>query len=172
MTAIEDILAKAKPRVEEVSICLAGDLRAEHAQLVTELERVIERQVTAGKMTGDSEARGIAEKVQLLEAEMEKASQPFRFRGASEETLEALRERFPPRDGKRESWNTTAAGPALIAACASDPAMSEAQADMLRKAISQGDWDLLVEAAWTATTSKDRSVPFSVRASVLTRNSA
>jgi hypothetical protein len=40
MASIEDILARAKPRVEVVSICLVGDLRAEHKRLVEELERV------------------------------------------------------------------------------------------------------------------------------------
>jgi hypothetical protein len=171
MATIEEILAKAKPRTEVISICLAGDLRAEHNRLVAELDRLDEQAVVAPRKMGTSngEARGIAERIQALEAEMGKASQEFRFQGISEDALEGLRERFPPREGKRETWNVSAAGPALVAACAVEPPMTEAQAEMLRKSLAQGDWDLLVEAAWTATSSRDASVPFSARASALTR---
>lgn len=168
MASIEDILARAKPRVETVSICLAGDLRAEHARLSAELEQV--QQASVGKMGVSGEARKLAERIQAVEADMGKAMQEFRFAGISDFALTALQERFPAREGKRETWNHVEAGPALVAACAVEPGMSEAQADMLRKAIAQGDWDQLVEGAWTATTSKE-SLPFSVRASVLTAGS-
>lgn len=172
MASIEEILAKAKPRVEEISICLAGDLRAEHSRLVAELEKLQERQI-GQKLTGVSgEVRQAAEQIQQLEGEMEKSIQVFRFKGASDDTLESLRERFPPREGKRETWNFTAAGPSLVAACAVEPSMSEAQAELLRKTLAQGDWDSLVETAWSATASRDQALPFSVRASVLTRNTA
>lgn len=167
MATIEEILAKAKPRVEVATICLAGDLRAEHARLVAELEQVQEKSVTRKMTDGDGEARQLAERIQSLEGDMGKAMQEFRFAGLSAFALSELQERFPAREGKRETWNGQAGEAALVAACAADPAMSEAQADMLRKSIAQGDWDRLVEAAWTASTSRE-TVPFSVRASVLT----
>lgn len=171
MASIEEILARAKPRTEVVSICLAGDLRAEHNRLSAELDRLTEQSPGRKMMSGNTEARGVAEQIQALEAEMGKAEQEFRFQGISEDALEALRERFPPREGKRETWNVSAAGPALVAACAVEPPMSEAQSELLRKSLAQGDWDTLVETAWTATASKDTSVPFSARASALTRSS-
>jgi hypothetical protein len=169
MASIDDILARAKPRVETATICLAGDLRAEHSRLSAELERV--QQASVGKMAGAPEARELAERIQQVEGEMAEAMQEFRFAGISSYALAELQERFPPREGKRESWNASAAEPALVAACAADPAMTEAEAEALRKAIAQGDWDSLVAAAWNATTSRE-SVPFSVRASVLTAGGA
>ena len=165
MASIEDILARAKPRVEAVSICLAGDLRAEHTRLSDELARV--QQQSVGKMNADGgEARQIAERIMQIEADMAKATQEFRFAGISAFALAELQERFPAREGKRESWNSTAAEPALVAASAVEPAMTEAQAELLRKSLAQGDWDQLVAGAWSATTSKE-SLPFSARASVL-----
>ena len=171
MTSIEDILARAKPRVEVVSICLAGDLRAEHKRLVDELERVQEAAIGRKMTDSNGEATQLAERVQQVEADIGKAMQEFQFKGISEPELDALRDRFPPREGKRETWNTIAGAPALVAACAVEPKMTEAQADMLRKSLAQGDWDTLVETAWVATNSRDQSIPFSVRASVLTGGS-
>lgn len=166
MASIEEILARAKPRVEVAAICLAGDLRVEHARLTAELDQ-LQLASVGRKMTGGGEARQVAERIQQLEVDMTKAMQEFQFKGISEVDLEELRERFPPREGKRETWNVTAAGPALVAACGVEPSMTEAQATMLRKSLAQGDWDTLVEAAWTATSSRDQSIPFSARASVL-----
>lgn len=171
MATIEEILARAKPRTEVVSICLAGDLRAEHNRLTAELDRLAEQSVGNKMASGNGEAHAVAAQIQQLEADMGKAEQEFRFQGISEDALEALRERFPPREGKRETWNVSAAGPALVAACSAEPPMTEAQAELLRKSLAQGDWDTLVEAAWTATASRDQSVPFSARASALTRSS-
>lgn len=173
MATIEEILARAKPRAEVITICLAGDLRTEHTRLSEELERVLQQPSGSKKMTGSGsgEARQLAERIQQLEGDMAKAMQEFRFNGISEDTLDGLRERFPAREDKRETWNVAAAGPALVAACAVEPPMTEAQAIQLRKSLSQGDWDSLVETAWTATASKDQSIPFSVRASVLTAGS-
>lgn len=165
MASIEDILARAKPRVETATICLAGDLRAEHARLSAELAAV--QQDSVGKMAVSGEERQIADRIKAVEADMAKASQEFRFAGISDYAFGQLQERFPPREGKRETWNSQAGGVALVAACAVEPSMTEAQADMLWKALAQGDWDSLVEAAWRATTSRE-SVPFNVRASVLT----
>lgn len=172
MATIEEILARAKPRAEVARICLAGDLRVEHTRLSEELDQLTER-AGVRKMSGTAsgEARQLAGRIQELEQDMAKATEEFRFNGISEETLEALRERFPAREGKRETWNVSAAGAALVAACAVEPPMTEPQAEMLRKSLAQGDWDTLVEAAWTATASKDQSIPFSERASVLTTGS-
>jgi hypothetical protein len=171
MASIEEILARAKPRAEVATICLAGDLRVEHTRLVKELEQLQTQAVGRKMADGTGEMRAVAERIQSLEADMAKAMQDFRFNGISEADLETLRDRFPPREGKRETWNVVAAGPALVAACATEPAMTEDQAGALRKSLAQGDWDTLVEAAWTATSSRDQTVPFSVRASVLTGGS-
>lgn len=171
MASIEEILARAKPRAEVATICLAGDLRVEHTRLSAELEQLQTRAVGRKMTDGSGEMLTVAGRIQELEAEMAKAMQEFRFNGISEADLDALRDRFPPREGKREAWNVVAAGPALVAACGVEPAMTEAQAESLRKSLAQGDWDTLVEAAWSATSSRDQSVPFSVRASVLTGGS-
>lgn len=171
MASIEDILARAKPRTEVTTICLVGDLRAEHTRLTTELETLQQMQPTRKMTAGTGEMRAVAERIQQLEVDIQKAMQEFQFRGISEPELEALRDRFPPREGKRETWNVVAASPAFVAACAVEPTMTEAQAEQLRKSLAQGDWDTLVEAAWSATNSRDQSIPFSARASVLTASS-
>lgn len=164
MASIEEILKRAKPRVKTVPICLDGELRGEHETLSAELARV--QRESAGKLSGDGEARQIAQRIQAVESEIAKATQEFAFRGLSDFALEALMEKFPARKGKQESWNFAAGAAALVAATAADPVMTEEQAEALRRSLAQADWDQIVATAWEASTKKD-SIPFSVRASAL-----
>lgn len=166
--SIDDLIGRVKTPVRSVTICLDADLQSEHDALSDRLELL--RRENIAKMGDGVEAREIAEQIRAVEDRMREAEQVFKFKGISSFALNALYKRFPAPAGKNLLWDVETGAFALLAACAVEPAMTEDQAQRLADAISQGQLDKLVGAAWVATTGKD-SVPFSVRASELTRAS-
>lgn len=164
MASIQDILAAVKPRTKSVSICLRGDLAAEHDSLQDRLDRLQAESVA--KMGGQPEQIAISGQIVALETQMSQHMQEFRMKGLSEYAIDALQTKYPAREGKRESWNIHDAAPELVSASAVDPAMTVEQARQLGEALSAGDWDRLVSTAWEASNSNE-AIPFSVRASAL-----
>jgi hypothetical protein len=165
--SIEDVLGAIKVPVRSVSICLDGDLRAEHDDLTRELERV--RREAGGKMSDGGLAREVAERIKAVEAQMRDSEVTFKFRGLTKNGIRKLFERFPPPDPNPDNlrWNIHEGASALLAESAVEPAMTVAQADKLADAVDDGVWTELVNAAWVASTGST-TVPFSVRASAMT----
>jgi hypothetical protein len=104
-----------------------------------------------------------------VEEQIEAAKVEFRFAGISSYEFERLQARFPREEG-RPGWDVTAGAPALIAACAIAPKMTEDQATALLGKLNDGAATDLFNAAWGCTTGRG-SVPPSVRASALTADS-
>lgn len=163
--SIEDVLGAIKVPVRSVSICLDGDLRAEHDDLTRELERL--RRKAGGK--DSNEARQVAEQIKAVEARMQDSETVFKFRGLTKNGIRKLFERFPAPDPNPENlrWNVHEGASALLAESAIEPTMTVAQADKLADAVDDGVWTELVNAAWVASTGST-TVPFSVRASAMT----
>src|SRR3954467_14529983 len=122
--SIEDILEATRPREEVVRICLDGRLLGRHAQLTRLLDDL--DGLTIGPPT-TGEAQRVAEEIRAVEEQIEAAKVEFRFAGISSYEFERLQARFPREEG-RPGWDVTAGAPALIAACAIAPKMTEAQA--------------------------------------------
>lgn len=162
MASIEEILEKATPRVEFVRVCIDGNLLGEHTRLSQELEDASKRSA-GSKLSGSAEARAIAEQLVQVEADMEKAKVPFKFGGIGPVQLGKLTGRFPGKGSA--AWDPEAGAAALIAACALDPVMTEAQAEALCEKVAGGASELFA-AAWRACNEATNVHP-SVRASAL-----
>ena len=168
--SIEDVLGAIKVPVRSVSICLDGELRAEHDDLTRELERV--RRESGGKMADGGKALEIAERIKAVEAQMRDSETTFKFRGLTKNAIRRLFESFPPPDPNPDQlrWNIHEGASTLLAESAVEPSMTVAQANKLADSVDDGAWTELVNAAWVASTGST-TVPFSVRASAMTGDS-
>lgn len=168
--SIEEVLGAIKVPVRSVSICLDGDLRAEHDDLNRELERL--RRNSGGKMADGVEAMQVAERIKAVEAQMHESETTFKFRGLTKNAIRRLFEQFPPPDPNPDNlrWDIHGGASTLLAESAVEPTMTVAQAEKLADSVDDGVWTELVNAAWVASTGST-TVPFSVRASAMTSDS-
>lgn len=166
--SVEDLIGRAKPPVRSVTICMDQSMQAEHDELIEQLEQV--RRSQGAKMGDGAEAVELANRIGEVEAAMQEDLQTFHFKGLSKNALSVLYKRFKS-ENKDLLWDMNAGGYALVAAAATEPVMDEDQVKRLFDALSDGQADLLVGAAWMA--SKGSSiVPLSARASELRRGNA
>lgn len=168
--SIEDVLGNIKVAVRSVSICLDGDLRAEHDDLTRELERL--RREKVDSLAGGGEVRKVAERIKAVEQQMRDSETTFKFRGLTKNAIRSLFERFPPPDPNPDNlrWNIHEGASTLLAESAVEPTMTVAQAEKLGDMVDDGVWTELVNAAWVASTGST-TIPFSVRASAMTADS-
>lgn len=161
--SIDDLIGEFKAPVRSVTICVNGELQAEHDQLNDQLTQL--RDPSRGKMSDGTPGLELARRIREIEDEMRRFDRTFKFKGLSRHVLTAIQKRFPSEEANM-AWDVTAGGPALLAAAAVEPTMTEEQAKRLLDVISEGQADKLVGAAWIASRGS-QSVPFSVRASEL-----
>jgi len=165
--SLKDLRGKVKRPVRSVSICLDGELWARHDELTAKLDEL--RGQDAGRKMGEaSGAVEVAQELRSIEEAMKASEVSIEFRGISTYQLTEIQAKYPAKDG-RSLWDVNAGAHALIAACAVEPT-TEAEAKELLEEVHQAVADLLVGAAWLATTGSS-SVPFSARASELIRGS-
>ena len=150
---VADVLRKATLATRTVSICVAGELAGEHEDLVAELEKLTIAAATAPARLGgngkDPAAVAVAERIQVVEAEMAEATYDFRFRALSSKAWSDLLAAHP--DPKRERmFAPDTFVPAAIAACCVDPEGMDdpEQAAALFESLSAGQQDELFSAAW------------------------
>ena len=164
--ALKDLRGKVKRPVRAVSICLDGELWAEHDRLSAKLEQA--RQGPAkNTMTGGAtvEQRQISEEILALEARMREAEVVIEVQGISMYRLKEIQRRFPNTDTRYE-WDPDEGAHALIAACAVEPTTEDEARELLEE-MHQAAARKLFNAAWEASTASD-AVPFNVRASATT----
>lgn len=167
MTDITEIIGRIRRPERTVTIPLRGDLLAEWDELEQALDDAAAEQSTS--LAEASPSRGIAERMDALRGEIRESEQTFRFRGLTDRALSDLTAKHPPRDGKDETWNPETFVPALIAACAVDPAMTPEQATALISELHRASANKLFGGAWYASTGAV-DVPFSERASEILRS--
>jgi hypothetical protein len=123
------MLASAKLPEREVSICLRGDLVADHEAAERELEAAQKKPVDS--LAGNGVAAIVA-RIEALEAEMAEHTYPFRLRAMPKPHFRALMAEYPPRrdpetgeinprDGMPLMVNRDEFFPALIRASTIDP---------------------------------------------------
>ena len=168
MADIGEILGSAKPMEHDVTICVRGDLLAEYEAAERELQEIGD--FKGERMSPTEEQRRAAQRVVDIREEMKKAQHTFRFRALGAKAWSDLQAGHPPRDGHDERWNLTSFPAALIAACAADPVMDQAQVYALFEVLAEGERDQLFTAAWIANTGKV-GIPFSSRASKILESS-
>lgn len=159
---IEEILAAARPREAEVSLCLAGDLAADADRLAAEIDRI--GSVPRTSLADVDPRTALVAELEKVHAKMRANSAVFRFRALSRKDYSDLLAAHQSRDATKEAWNLDTFPPALIAASCIEPAMTVEQAEDLFSRINQNGRDLLWSAAWRANTGEVR-VPFSLAAS-------
>lgn len=166
--SVADLIGRVKVPVRSVTIVVDASLMAQYDQLREKLDGANRSQATMGQA---NEALDIARQITELEDQMREASATFEFRGISQNALNALVKRFPPKKGSGSDWDMNEGSVAFVAACSHEPAMTEAEAGQLCDALAQGQWEKLFNTAWLATKG-DGSVPFSALASGLISQNA
>jgi bifunctional ADP-heptose synthase (sugar kinase/adenylyltransferase) len=162
--ALKDLKGRVKRPVRSVSICLDGELWAQHDELTAKLDEL--NQQNPGKMGQASGAVEVAAELRTVEEAMKASEVTLEFRGISTYQLNEIQAKYPAKDG-RSGWDVNGGAHALIAACAVEPT-TEAEAKEFLEEAHQAVADKLVSVAWLATTGSS-DVPFSARASELIR---
>jgi hypothetical protein len=170
------LLAGAKLPERTVSICLRGDLVAEHEELERQLEKA--EQSPASSLAGNG-ADDLAERIEALQDEMQAASYTFRLRALPKPQWRQLIEAHPiRRDEQNEILdadrymlvNTETFPDALIRACLVDPELDDQQWSTLNGSLTDKKYDDLFEAAW-GLNRREVDIPFSHAASRMRRGS-
>lgn len=167
-TDARDFIKSIKRREKVVSLCLEGDLYAEHQRLEAELERAA-RAPEATSLGEASPIAVLAERVRDVEAAMAEHVHEFRFRALSRTRWRALVDEHPSREGQDETLNMDTFPVAVVAACLVAPELTVREVADLADELSVGQFDELFGAAW-AVNQEAGDVPFSVRASVAMRS--
>lgn len=163
MPDIKAILAKAKPREHTVRICLAGDVAAEVDRLEAELSGLSQWQ---SQSLGDKNPGiELAEKIAEARERMKEAEVEFTFKALGAKAWSDLVAEHPGKTND-EAWDSETLAPALVAACASDPAMTQAEVDELFEALNVGQRQQLIDAAWQVN-GEATSIPFALHASAI-----
>ncbi|MFD9124357.1 hypothetical protein [Kitasatospora sp. NPDC059571] len=159
-TDIEAIIGGATLREDTVELCLAGHLQGEYESLERKL-------ADASAMVGDSLAGGprvpIAQRMQEIRDEMRTHLVTFRLRAMPPKAWSDLVAAHPGAEGQLYDPDTL--GPAAIAACTVEPAMTLEQYGRLAERLTYGQQEALADAVWRLNTQAARTIPFSLLAS-------
>lgn len=153
MTSLDDALAKAQPRTQTVSLCLRGDLIAEHERAVGELERAVIASELNEDDVSEEHLLALAGTIQQIEADMRDATVDFVLANIGRARWTALLAEHPPTDeqrqqfGRRFDHNPDKFPHAAIAACCTSPdGVTVEQVHQLEEVLSAGQW----QALWSA----------------------
>ena len=172
------IEAESTPPEVSVSICVRGDLVAEHDRLDGELRRVRDEDDRENR---PPQAPQIAQQIQDLEEQIRAAEVEFTFRAIGRKALTDLEATHPAtaeqqdaqEDGTRLTWNPETYPPALVAAsCVAPAGITLARAQHAYETWSTGQWSKLWRACLTANLGSTDPGPKSVLASVILAGSA
>jgi hypothetical protein len=173
---LADVLAVTTPAERVVSLCVAGDLFAEHQRLEAELEKAHDDGISTRKLNEESPVHKIAKQIQALEAKMAKHTFDFRFRALRKHEWSTLMTAHGPRDDSdvddRFGFNMETFPPAAVRACCVSPdGMDADEFDGFWETLNSGQRDrLFFRGAW-AVNQEGVSVPKSVTASAALQSS-
>lgn len=143
------IAATVKRPRQTVRLCLRADLFAARDRLVRELAGA-----SSDTLAGPSPS--VRDKLAALDLEMEAATADFIFEAVSRATFTAIEDANPSTDdGPSRDFMAE-----LIAASVVEPEMTKAQVDELFGLLSDGQTQVIEDAAWTVNR-ETGSVPFS-----------
>lgn len=170
MTTFEDLLAQARPVTRTVRLCLRGDLIAAREEAERDLA---EARALDAQLNRVPEAPAAAERLTALEAEADEAAVEFKIKALSRKAWLALLDQYPPTEDDEAQGLEYNEGfvPAVIAACASEPAMTTEQAEQLLDVISTRQFMELWGAVMTANLGED-DLPKSLAATATLASSA
>lgn len=148
---IDEIISKAAPRTREVQVCLDPGLVTAHEEAALALQ---EAMADDDGLVGSDAVRAAAERVEQVERQIDQATHRFVLRSVSRRAWADLLAKYPPSAEQRRAGHD--ADPdrfpvAAVAACLTEPALSEAQVRKLAEsdAMTFGEWQKLWVAALT-----------------------
>jgi len=148
MTTVDDFLATATPRTETVRVCARNDLVARHLELTAALRDALAATPSDALATDPSvtaEAELLATQVVEVEAEMEMSTLEVTLTGIGAKAWADLLRQHPPDRQKHRGYahNPDTFPPAAVAACATDPMISETQAVTMFATLASAEWTKL-----------------------------
>jgi hypothetical protein len=152
--SVKDLIAGARLPERSVSVCLRGDLIAEHQALEDDLRRAEEtaRQSDA-RMSSLSESKRIAEQLDEISDQMTANTLNIRLRALPRpEWVALIGEYQPPPDDPEAQRVGVDLEPFLQVAtrrCVVEPAMDDDDWAALVKVLSSAEWDKLAGACWS-----------------------
>lgn len=123
-----------------VPVCKRAGLLARHREL--EAEVLAQR----GESLGGASAELLAE-LEAVEREIEESVRVFRLSALSHQEWADLMAQHPPTPEQRKEGhgaNPDTFGPAALAACAVEPAVTVEQAQRLQQTLPPGEWETLM----------------------------
>ena len=158
---LREMLQQRERPAMVVSICLRGDLTSEIYRLDAELEKV--RKGTEDlRLTGNAEAKKLAEQIKKLEADAAQFSVDVKVRALERGQWADLVAKHPPKD-KGLDFDVSIYNDA-IPACIVEPEMDADTRGKFLDGLTQGQWDELAGAVHSLNVG-DGSIPFSRLAS-------
>lgn len=139
-----------KPFVSSAKVCGRPDLIAEHTRRDLALHAA---RLAASDIMHDPDLAAAKAAVRDIEAEIEASQRDFHFRGIGHRKWQDLKRQYPPSELQRREnldCDMERFAPALIAASAYDPEITQDQADRLYDKLPPGEFQKLWEAALEA----------------------
>lgn len=166
--SIKDRLGGAKLPVRRVSVCFRGDLYSEVQQLDEQL-RELEAVTEDGRLSGNVEARRLAERIEAARAEMKENTEEFLLQALPRSKWQELKAAHPPRKDEHRDliaggMNIETFAAALLPLSVISPPLDDEDWQMLADNLSDRQYEDLVDAAWSVNQGQV-SIPFSQAAS-------
>jgi hypothetical protein len=176
MRDFKTMIKNAKLPERTISVCLRGDLVADHEEAERALEQAQQR--PADSLAGNGTST-LADRILALEEEMREQTYPFRLRALPRHEFRALMTEHPPRtdgEGAREDGpfgvNRDTFFPALIRRSTIDPELDEQSwAELLDEQLTDFQFQELALGAWVLN-AREVDVPFSRAASRVRQGTA
>ncbi len=141
---IADLIATAQPRTVEVQVCARGDLVDRHAVLVRELAEAEGNVQKAASIADDPEVSRIAGEIVACQDEQEASTVTIVLQSVTRRVWADLLAAHPPRpQDKGLDHNADTFPPAVVAACAKEPALTEDEANQLADVLPVAEWTKL-----------------------------
>ncbi len=162
-TSFQDIKKRKKPNEVSVEILVDVELN----RILEELTRRHDREARQdAKLNRDPKAPAIAKEIDELQEKVADATVTFRFRDPGRRAFDALMEACPPTPEEKKEhnfdWHPHTFVPGLLALCAVEPELSEADALEIYDNWGRGDVEALFSAALQACLER-ASIPFTKR---------
>jgi hypothetical protein len=158
-----------------VAVCLRQDLVAELQTLERELQEAEStRRAGEGSLASGSASRTLAQEIETAREAMREHTLVFTLRALPRRKFKAMKEEFPPRESNNIDLmggvNSDAMTDPLVRRCVVEPELDDEDWAELDDKLSDGQWHLLANAAWSINAS-DVDVPFSRAASRILQTS-
>lgn len=171
MPDIDSLIASAALPERTISHCVRGDLVAEVERLDRELASLASADQ---RLTGNQEARKVAEQIEAVREHMQTSSIEFTLRALGRRAFQKFQTEHAPRDGnltdRAMGFNEETFMDDLVRQSIVAPKITDEQWDSLCDSMTAAQWSEFANVA-TSLNMEQVSVPFSRSASRILRTS-